>query len=43
VVDHALAVAGPIHETYLVGPRDTDDPARWSTEIGWPIFRLTAR
>ncbi|MET7402364.1 MerR family transcriptional regulator [Dactylosporangium sp. NPDC005572] len=42
VVDHALAVDGPIHETYLVGPRDTDDPARWRTEIGWPIFRLTA-
>jgi DNA-binding transcriptional MerR regulator len=40
VVEHALAVDGPIHETYLVGPRDTDQPARWRTEIGWPIFRL---
>ena len=41
VVEHALAVDGPIHETYLVGPRDTEVPVRWRTEIGWPIFRLT--
>ena len=27
VVDHALAVDGPVHETYLVGPRDTPTPA----------------
>ena len=40
VVDHALAVDGPVHETYLVGPRDTPDPAAWRTEIGWPVFRL---
>lgn len=40
VVDHALAVAGPVHETYLVGPSDTDIPELWRTEIGWPIFRL---
>ncbi|MGW0160192.1 MerR family transcriptional regulator [Mycobacterium sp. NPDC003323] len=40
VVEHALAVDGPIYETYLVGPRDTTDPARWRTEIGWPVFRL---
>lgn len=40
VVDHALAVAGPVHETYLVGPRDDPDPAVWRTEIGWPVFRL---
>ena len=26
VVEHLLAVAGPVRETYLVGPRDTDDP-----------------
>ncbi|MBO0679041.1 MerR family transcriptional regulator [Mycolicibacterium sp. S2-37] len=38
VVSHALAVDGPIHETYRVGPRDTVDPARWRTEIGWPVF-----
>ncbi len=41
VVEHALAVAGPVRETYLVGPRDTPDPASWRTEIGWPVFRLT--
>ncbi|SFR24796.1 DNA-binding transcriptional regulator, MerR family [Lentzea waywayandensis] len=42
VVEHALTVVGPIHETYLVGPRDTASPAQWRTEIGWPIFRVTA-
>lgn len=41
VVDHALAVDGPVHETYLVGPHDDPDPAAWRTEIGWPVFRLT--
>ncbi|MFC4855967.1 MerR family transcriptional regulator [Actinophytocola glycyrrhizae] len=41
VVEHALAVDGPVHETYLVAPRDTADPAAWRTEIGWPVFRLT--
>ena len=40
VVANALAVAGPIRETYLVGPRDTADPAAWRTEIGWPVFRV---
>jgi DNA-binding transcriptional MerR regulator len=41
VVDHALAVDGPIHETYLAGPRDDPVPESWRTEIGWPIFRLS--
>ena len=40
VVGNALAVAGPVRETYLMGPRDTDDPAAWRTEIGWPVFPL---
>jgi hypothetical protein len=40
VVRNALRVAGPVRESYLVGPRDTDDPAAWRTEIGWPVFRL---
>jgi effector-binding domain-containing protein len=40
VIDHALAIHGPIHETYLVGPRDTPDTSTWRTEIGWPIFRV---
>jgi DNA-binding transcriptional MerR regulator len=42
VAEHALAVAGPVHETYLVGPRDTDDTTAWRTEIGWPVFRTSA-
>ena len=40
VVAHALAVDGPVHETYEVGPRDTSDASRWRTEIGWPVFHL---
>jgi DNA-binding transcriptional MerR regulator len=40
VVANALAVAGPVRETYLVGPRDTHDAEAWRTEIGWPVFRL---
>lgn len=40
VVDHALAVAGPARETYVVGPQDTPDPAAWRTEVGWPVFRV---
>ena len=43
VVGNALAVAGPVRETYLVGPVDTADPAAWRTEIGWPVFRMAAR
>ncbi len=43
VTDHALAVAGGVRETYLVGPRDNPDPDSWRTEIGWPIFRLSSR
>ncbi|WP_226370045.1 MerR family transcriptional regulator [Pseudonocardia oceani] len=38
LAEHALVVDGPVHETYLVGPRDTDDRAAWRTEIGWPVF-----
>ena len=40
VVENALAVAGPVREIYLCGPRDTDDPTAWRTEIGWPVFRV---
>ena len=42
VVANALAVAGPVRETYLVGPRDTADPTAWRTEIGWPVFRVAS-
>ena len=40
VAEHALAVAGPVRESYLVGPRDTTDATAWRTEIGWPVFRV---
>lgn len=40
VVRNALAVAGPVRETYVVGPRDTDEASAWRTEIGWPVFRV---
>lgn len=40
VVENALTVDGPIHETYVVGPRDTTEPTQWRTEIGWPVFRV---
>ena len=43
VVANALAVTGPVRETYLVGPRDTEDSSAWRTEIGWPVFRVTPR
>ncbi len=42
VVANALAVAGPVREHYLVGPRDTPEPSAWQTEIGWPVFRVGA-
>jgi hypothetical protein len=38
VTEHAFAVAGPVHEIYRVGPRDTPDASAWRTEISWPIF-----
>ncbi|HET6985118.1 MAG TPA: MerR family transcriptional regulator [Kribbella sp.] len=41
-VDHTLTVAGPVQETYTVGPRDNPDSASWRTEIAWPVFRLTS-
>ena len=41
VVENAMAVAGPVREVYLVGPGDTDDPAAWRTQIGWPVFRVS--
>lgn len=43
VVANALAVAGPVRESYPVAPRDTADPSAWRTEIGWPVFRVAPR
>ncbi|MBD7919311.1 MerR family transcriptional regulator [Cellulomonas sp. Sa3CUA2] len=42
VVANTLAVAGPVREVYLVGPRDTPEPSAWRTEIGWPVFRVAS-
>jgi DNA-binding transcriptional MerR regulator len=39
VARHALAVAGPVREYYLVDERMSSDPGQWRTEIGWPIFQ----
>jgi DNA-binding transcriptional MerR regulator len=43
VTEHALAISGPVRETYLIGPRDTADTTAWRTEIGWPIFRTSVQ
>lgn len=43
MVANTLAVAGPVRETYLVGPRDTHDPSAWRTELGGPVFRVAPR
>jgi DNA-binding transcriptional MerR regulator len=42
VAEHALAVAGPIREYYLVDRHDTANPDAWRTEVGWPIFATGA-
>ena len=42
IVSNALAVAGRVRETYVIGPRDTSDPTQWRTEIGWPVFHVGA-
>ena len=39
VMGHEISVEGPLREYYLVGFLDAEDPDRWETEIGWPIFR----
>ncbi|MGW6195048.1 MerR family transcriptional regulator [Kribbella sp. NPDC055110] len=41
VHEQALAVAGPVQETYSIGPRDDSDPSTWRTEIAWPVFRMS--
>jgi DNA-binding transcriptional MerR regulator len=43
VTEHALAVAGPVREHYLCGPRDTPDETAWRTEIAWPVFSVAGR
>jgi len=41
ITEQAMAVAGPVRETYLVGPRETADATAWRAEIGWSIFRTS--
>jgi effector-binding domain-containing protein len=41
VAEHAIGVAGPVEESYLVGPADTDDSTVWRTELAWPVFRTS--
>jgi DNA-binding transcriptional MerR regulator/effector-binding domain-containing protein len=43
VSSRALAVDGPIREYYVEGPHTSADQASWNTQIGWPIFRTSAR
>jgi effector-binding domain-containing protein len=38
VTEHEIGVSGPVHERYLIGPRETEDRTTWRTEIGWPVF-----
>lgn len=37
VIERAMDVTGPVHATYLAGPRDTSDSKQWRTEIAWPV------
>ncbi len=41
VVEHAIAVSGPIRENYVITDDDAGDESQLLTEIGWPIFRTT--
>jgi DNA-binding transcriptional MerR regulator/effector-binding domain-containing protein len=40
VAANADATDEPVRECYLVGPRDSDDTARFRTEILWPVHAL---
>ncbi|MGA8576938.1 MAG: MerR family transcriptional regulator [Candidatus Cybelea sp.] len=41
VVERAIAVSGPIRESYLVTSDDVGDESQLVTEIAWPIFRTS--
>lgn len=38
VTEREVGVDGPIREYYVVSPLDTDDEARYRTEVCWPVF-----
>ena len=42
VVERAIAVSGPIRESYLITSDDVGDESQLVTEIGWPIFRTSS-
>ena len=37
ITEHALAIAGPMYNRYLVGPAHTQDPAEYVTEVCVPV------
>ena len=37
---HGRDGVGPVRERYLTDPLDTPDPARWRTEVCWPLAAL---
>jgi DNA-binding transcriptional MerR regulator len=39
VVERAIAVSGPIRESYIITSDDVGEETELVTEIGWPIFR----
>ncbi len=41
VIERAIAVTGPIRESYLITSDDTGNESQLVTEIGWPIFRTS--
>jgi DNA-binding transcriptional MerR regulator len=42
VVERAIAVSGPIRESYVTTSDDVGDESQLVTEIGWPIFRTAS-
>jgi DNA-binding transcriptional MerR regulator len=42
VLNHAIALSGPIRESYIITDDDAGDESQLLTEIGWPIFRTTS-
>jgi AraC family transcriptional regulator len=37
VLAHDHDPAGPVWEVYVTGPQQHEDPARWETEVVWPL------
>ena len=41
-LEHEISVAGPLQEYYVNFSWDTDNSARWVTDLCWPISRRDA-